>query len=453
MATDIAAEGFNLEFCSLVVNYDMLYNTLEMEQRITRCHRQGQENDVIVLSFMDKSNYGDRRTLEIANKRLEQYQGIIGMSDKVMGNFGADVTDVIWANARHKGDIQREFQETLEQHRESNETIVDEAESVLFASFTNEVAKSVAVTPKYIEEKIAQMNADLWEIVKQLLQEHGYIIDEATQTATLPEGTGSPHLFYYWTGSRNAPYKGLKKYGIGNDFKPASGRVTLTSPLGRGAIEQIECADVGVLRVESGEMNCQIGFYTVDVSGTGYTTFVGKTETGQPLSKSECQNIMRLPVTEFEEQGHKSAAWLRSSTGGTKFHELDRLIDTEAFIQKQLENRTSAQNEEIARMRETNNRKKADLERNLNAVRAELKTAQGRTDKGLSRHDTMKAERETALMIRRIKDIEKSLHRDKMKLEQELKNEVEAFLGKSKLTAKVYRQFVLQIRSEGSHNG
>ena len=150
VATDIAAEGFNLEFCSLVVNYDMLYNTLEIEQRITRCHRQGQENDVIVLSFMDKSNYGDRRTLEIANKRLEQYQGIIGMSDKVMGNFGEDVTEVIRANARHKDDIQREFQNVLEQNRESNEALVDAAESVLFTSFTREVAKSVAITPKYI---------------------------------------------------------------------------------------------------------------------------------------------------------------------------------------------------------------------------------------------------------------------------------------------------------------
>lgn len=77
-------------------------------------------------------------------------------------------------------------------------------------SFTGELAKSVAVTPKYIEEKIARMNADLWNIVKQLLSEHGYRIDESGRTATLPEGVEPPQLFYYWTGSRNVPYKGLK---------------------------------------------------------------------------------------------------------------------------------------------------------------------------------------------------------------------------------------------------
>lgn len=445
VATDIAAEGFNLEFCSLVINYDIPYNTLEIEQRINRCHRQGQENDVIVLSFLEKSNWGDVRTLEIANKRLSQYQGIIGMSDQIFGNFGADVAEVIRTNARHKDDIQRDFERVLSEHKDVNEALVDAAESVLFTSFTSEVAKSVLVTPKYIAEKIERMNSDLWDITAQFLAERGYVIDESAQTATLPDGTEPPHLFYYWTGSRNSPYKGLRKYGAGKDFKPVSGRVTLTSPIGRGILHNIECSDSGSLIVDNHASPCQIGFYTVQVGDETYTAFTGKTETGS-LTDSECQNIMSLPVLEFEEQGHRSASWLRSSTGSAKFHELDSLVDTEMFIQKQLENRTSAQNEEIARLREANNRKKADLERTLNAVRAELKTVQGKTDKNLSRHNATKAEREAALLIKRVKDIEKSLHYDKMKLEQELKAEVETFLGKSKLTAKIYRQFILNVK-------
>ena len=450
VATDVAAEGFNLEFCSLVVNYDLPYNTLEIEQRINRCHRQGQENDVIVLSFLDKENYGDVRTLEIANKRLTQYQGIIGMSDQIFGNFGADVAEVIRVNARHKDDIQREFEQVLEQHRDSNEALVDAAESVLFTSFTSEVAKSVAVTPKYITEKIEQMNTDLWDITASLLAERGYIIDEAARTAALPDNAEPPHLFYYWTGSQNRPYTGLKKYGASKDFKPASGRVTLTSPIGRGVIHNAECADAGSITVDDPATACKIGFYTVDVGGTTYTAFTGKSETGAPLLEDKCREIMSLPVLEFEEHGRRAAAWLRSSTGGMNAGELDRLVDTEVFIGQQLENRTSAQNEEISRMREENNRKKADLERTLNAARTELKTAQGASEKDLSRHDIMKAQREAALFLKRVKDIEKSLHTDKMRLDQELKTEVEAFLGKSKLTAKIYRQFILQV--EGTRN-
>jgi len=387
VATDIAAEGFNLESCSLVVNYDTPYNTLKMEQRITRCHRQGQENDVITLSFMEKSDYADQRTLEIANKRLEQFQGIIGMSDRVMGNFGADITEVICANARHKNDIRREFEERLEQYREQNEALVDDAESVLFTSFTNEVAKNVAVTPKYIAEKVAQMNADLWDVVKYTLTENSYIIDETERTATLPDGAELPQLFYYWTGSRNAPYTGLRKYGADKNFKPTSVRITLTSPIGRGAIHNIECADNGTITVDGDVSPCKIGLYSVNVGGTTYNTFVGKAETGQTLTGEECRVIMDLPVVSFEESEHKSASWLKSNSG--RPCELDGLVDTEQFIQAQLSTRASAQNEEISRMREINNRQKAELERTLNAVRRELKSAQNQTESGASRHEQM----------------------------------------------------------------
>lgn len=448
VTTDIAAEGFNLEFCSLVVNYDIPYNALEIEQRINRCHRQEQENDVIVLSFLEKNNYGDVRTLEIARKRLEQYQGIIGMSDQIFGNFGADVLEVIRANARHKDEIQREFEQVLEQHKSSNETLVEAAESVLFTSFTSEVSKSVSVTPKYISEKINQINNDLWELTAPFLAEHGYTIDRAARTASFSEDVRPSRLFYLWADGRSKPYTGLKRYGAGKDFKPASGRVTLSSPIGRAVIKETACADNGVLTVDGQVPPCKIGFYTVDVGETTYTAFAGQTNDGRPLTDEECRRILSLPVLTYAEEGEKRTAWLRSCIGRPKRDELDGLISTEAFIQKQLENRTSAQNEEISRMREVNNRKKADLERQLNAVRAELKTAQSKADKDLSRHDSLKAQREAALLLKRAKDMERSLHYDRMKLDQELKAEVESFLGKSKLTAKLYRQFIISVNGK-----
>ena len=305
VTTDIAAEGFNLEFCSLVVNYDIPYNALEIEQRINRCHRQGQENDVIVLSFLAKENYGDVRTLEIARKRLEQYQGIIGMSDQIFGNFGADVLEVIRANARHKDEIQREFEQVLEQHKSSNETLVDAAESALFTSFTSEVSKKVSVTPKYIAEKIQQINSDLWELTAPFLAEHGYIIDEAARAASFPGSEKPPRLFYLWTDGRSKAYTGLKKYGAGKDFKPASGRVTLSSPIGRGVIKEAVCADSGTITVDEQLPSCKIGFYTVDVGETTYTTFAGKTDDGQSLTDEVCRRILSLPVLTYTEQGEK----------------------------------------------------------------------------------------------------------------------------------------------------
>jgi hypothetical protein len=58
ISTEAVAEGINLQFCNIVINYDLPWNPQRVEQRI-RCHRYGQENDVVVLNFLNRSNAAD----------------------------------------------------------------------------------------------------------------------------------------------------------------------------------------------------------------------------------------------------------------------------------------------------------------------------------------------------------------------------------------------------------
>ncbi len=58
IATEAGAEGINLQFCSLVVNYDLPWNPQRIEQRIGRCHRYGQKHDVVVVNFLNRKNEG-----------------------------------------------------------------------------------------------------------------------------------------------------------------------------------------------------------------------------------------------------------------------------------------------------------------------------------------------------------------------------------------------------------
>jgi adenine-specific DNA-methyltransferase len=58
IATESAAEGVNLQFCSLVINYDLPWNPQRIEQRIGRCHRYGQKHDVVVVNFLNRANAG-----------------------------------------------------------------------------------------------------------------------------------------------------------------------------------------------------------------------------------------------------------------------------------------------------------------------------------------------------------------------------------------------------------
>jgi superfamily II DNA/RNA helicase len=64
IATEAAAEGINLQFCSMLVNYDLPWNPQRVEQRIGRIHRYGQKFDVVVANFSNKCNIAEQRILE-----------------------------------------------------------------------------------------------------------------------------------------------------------------------------------------------------------------------------------------------------------------------------------------------------------------------------------------------------------------------------------------------------
>ena len=91
IATEAAAEGINLQFCSLVVNYDMPWNPQRIEQRIGRCHRYGQKHDVVVINFLNKRNAADVRVYELLNEKFQLFNGVFGASDEVLGSIGNGV--------------------------------------------------------------------------------------------------------------------------------------------------------------------------------------------------------------------------------------------------------------------------------------------------------------------------------------------------------------------------
>ena len=84
IATDSACESFNMQFCSFIINYELPWNVQKIEQRIGRCQRIGQDNDVYVLNFLNRENYADVRFYELVFKRTTMFDGILGASDGVL---------------------------------------------------------------------------------------------------------------------------------------------------------------------------------------------------------------------------------------------------------------------------------------------------------------------------------------------------------------------------------
>jgi SNF2 family DNA or RNA helicase len=78
IATEAAAEGINLQFCNLVVNYDLPWNPQRIEQRIGRCHRYGQKFDVVVVNFLNKTNAADQRVYQLLDEKFRLFNGVFG---------------------------------------------------------------------------------------------------------------------------------------------------------------------------------------------------------------------------------------------------------------------------------------------------------------------------------------------------------------------------------------
>ena len=387
ISTDNGAKGFNLEEAAFIIHYDLPYNTLKLEQRIDRCHRLGQENDVLSVAFIDKNNFADVRKLELVNKRMLVTDGVFGITDDVLGGFTDDVKaafPVIAQQLRPRAQIEQAYRQTLSTHEEDNRQTVSAAEDILFTTFTKELADKVKINPKYVNRRGQELNNDLWEITKWFFTRYNeknddcrFVIDETTRTITATEYRELPVLFYYWTGSRNRPYRSQKMYGMAKDFKPKAGQITLSSIIGRGILHELECANEGVLTIPAVQESCQIALYTVTlVSGssrTEHAELCGLTDSGKALDDAACRSIFDLPVESSTEDERRSPHWLK---GTSRPHPLDRLVPSDKMMAEQLERLSPAQAEEMERMKQQVSADKAALSRELNTLDSQVQQAQ-----------------------------------------------------------------------------
>lgn len=114
LVTDSGSEGLNLQFCNTIINYDLPWNPQKIEQRIGRCHRYGQKNDVVVFNLLNTQNVADKRIYEILSNKFELFQGVFGASDRAIGllESGADFekrVSHIYQECKTSKDFLKEF--------------------------------------------------------------------------------------------------------------------------------------------------------------------------------------------------------------------------------------------------------------------------------------------------------------------------------------------------------
>ncbi|WP_375762457.1 SNF2-related protein [Bradyrhizobium sp. B025] len=183
IATEAAAEGINLQFCSMVVNYDLPWNPQRIEQRIGRCHRYGQRYDVVVVNFLNKNNAADQRVYELLAEKFKLFSGVFGASDEVLGAIESGVEFEkrivsIYQNCRSTEDIESEF-ERLRTEMESNISItMEDTRRKLLENFDAEVHDRLKINMSQSKDYLDRYARMLWAVTKHELGEQAKFDDD-----------------------------------------------------------------------------------------------------------------------------------------------------------------------------------------------------------------------------------------------------------------------------------
>jgi SNF2 family DNA or RNA helicase len=171
IATESASEGINLQFCSLVVNYDLPWNPQRIEQRIGRCHRYGQKHDVVVINFLNHKNEADKKVYEILSEKFRLFEGVFGSSDEVLGSLESGVDfekriQQIYQTCRTAEEIEQAFKNLQAELDEQIQLKMKETRMHLLENFDDEVREKLRDHYHQTSLHLNRMERYLWNLSK-----------------------------------------------------------------------------------------------------------------------------------------------------------------------------------------------------------------------------------------------------------------------------------------------
>lgn len=317
IATEAAAEGVNIQFCSLVINYDLPWNPQRVEQRIGRCHRYGQKHDVVVINFFNERNHADLRVLELLADKFKLFSGVFGASDEVLGtidsgvDFERRILD-IYQTCRTPEQIDAAFNALRAEMDASIQARMQDTRRQLMENFDVDVHDRLRIQLQDTRTHLDCFSRRFWDLSRHVLQDKAWFDNEhlhfdikPPRSVDLPADlpTGRYHLI-----SRNKPSD--PNVLAVNDPTLDGHTYRLSHPLGEWVVHTAKAADTPVqrlvfdthknearitmvdqLRGQSGVMTLQK--LTVDsFEKQEYLLFSAMTDQGASLDQEVCEKLM-----------------------------------------------------------------------------------------------------------------------------------------------------------------
>ena len=306
IATEAAAEGVNLQFCALIINYDLPWNPQRVEQRIGRCHRYGQRFDVVVVNFLISRNQADQRVLVLLTEKFDLFSGVFGASDEVLGRIegGLDFEKrilQIYDTCRQPDQIEAAFNALQEELEEVIADRIKDTQSELLEHFDEDIHDRLKLRLDEAEARLDKLGRWFWGVTRYALSERARFDEHsyAFSLSTPPTGvaTGRYQLI------RGAAQPDMLAHAY-----------RLSHPLGEWSIEASlnAATPVAILKFDYGKHGARVSVVEELRGKSGWLTlarlevtafesteallFSGLFDEGQILDQETCEKLMAIPA-------------------------------------------------------------------------------------------------------------------------------------------------------------
>jgi superfamily II DNA/RNA helicase len=257
IATEAAAEGVNIQFCSLVINYDLPWNPQRVEQRIGRCHRYGQQHDVVVINFLNERNEADRRVLELLTEKFNLFNGVFGASDDVLGSIESGVDFEkrilsIYQQCRTPAEIDAAFKTLQAEMDERIQARMTDTRKMLLENFDEDVHERLRIQLSDAKAQLDRFSKRFWALTHYMLHERARFDDAAlafdlTKPPSEDIAAGRYHLISKSTPSANRPHTSETAEEMRAEYGAFLYR--LSHPLGEFVIDHAKSLDTPPARI------------------------------------------------------------------------------------------------------------------------------------------------------------------------------------------------------------
>jgi len=234
IATEAAAEGVNMQFCSLVINFDLPWNPQRVEQRIGRCHRYGQKHDVVVINFINSRNAADQRVHQLLTEKFRLFDSVFGASDEVLGAIESGVDFEkrvlkIYQTCRNPEQIEAAFNQLQDELKDSIDARLADTEKKLLDHFDEDVHQRLKMDLAEAHLRLDKLARQFWLLSKYVISDQADWYDDDLTFLLKTSPTSEAPRGHYHLISKNPSGASLSTEGY---------LYRLSHPLGEHVIEE-----------------------------------------------------------------------------------------------------------------------------------------------------------------------------------------------------------------------